>query len=90
MGNSLILNGRGGGHKDFAGSGRETICELGMLTFHVDQSSRIGNFQSLVILVTDEGLSVLADGARSGERFLGMTIVLSQKGHGDEEKTVNG
>ena len=86
MGDGLIRDGRGGGYEDFAGSRRETVDELGVLAFHVTQSSGVGNLPGAMILFTGEGLAVLADVPSTVEGLLGMTIVLSEKGPRGEEK----
>jgi hypothetical protein len=57
-----------------------------MLAFHVTQSSGVGNLPGAMILVTGEALTVRADGACTVEGLLGMTVVLSDKGHRGEEK----
>lgn len=56
MGDCLILDGRSGSHEDFAGGGRETVGKLGMLAFHITQSSGVGNFPG-----AGERLAVMAD-----------------------------
>lgn len=81
----LLLADRGRGYKDLVRGRRAMVGELGLMTFHVIQDSRIRDFPDVVVLVTREALAVRADGARTGDGLFRLTI-LSEKGHRTDEE----